>query len=529
MQRLMEKSVSSGGALASDPARKTLEFLRWYAEERVNPRLQDERRSLSPAVVLDLASAGLLGLQVPREYDGLGLSHRDTYRVMTQLAAIDPNLFLTIGVHNSLGITPIQYGASEAVRRELLPPIARGEEFVTSAITEPGMGSNLKLLSTTAHRSSDGSYTVNGAKTFISLGGWARHVNVFCRLAEGGEQAGTVGLVADTRGRGFDIGPEMMTFGMRAFPQNHLSFTDLSIPARYLLGEEGRGLDVCKDAFTAGRVYLAAGGLGAMKRALQLAHRFAVQRSVATGLLSENGKTQQILSESIAAARSVELLILHLADLQDRGIPVDPSLPLTAKALGCELMWKVLDRCVQLLGGRGFLDTNILGQFFRDYRVFRIFEGATEAVSQYQGTRFLADEGRLPSLIVRDFDASPAVVALADQVVQLGRSTTNSSRHRHVLADSMGTLVCWSLLAALTSSEAKKSGQPQDIMAADWCEQSLRAQLLGARTAVSQGAELPTGTEITHLIEAYGDTIGDFDHRAAGEHHGIDPLLRRSA
>lgn len=511
-----------------DQARKLLEFLRWYAQERVNPGLQDERRSLSPAVVLDLASAGLFGLQVPQEYDGLGLTHRDTYRVMTQLAAVDPNLFLVIAVHNSLGITPVHHSATDIVKQAVLPPAARGERLVTSAITEPGMGSNLKAISTTAHRAPGGGYVVNGAKAFISLGGWARHVNVFCRLVdERGQAAGTVGLVADTRSPGFEVGPEMMTLGMRAFPQNHLSFANLAVPASHLLGEEGKGLDAAKTAFTAGRGYLAAGGLGAMKRSLQMAHRFAAGRRVATGLLADNGKTQQILAGAIAATRSVELLVSHLAELLDSALPVDQSLPLTAKALGCELMWYVLDRCVQMLGGRGFLDSNVLGQFFRDYRVFRIFEGATETLAQYQGVRFLAAPGELLAMIERDFHTSPTLTDLVAEADALGRSVTVSERHRHVLADATGNLAAWSVLAALTAAEAKQTSLPQDIMAAEWCEHGLRQQLHGARSAVAQGCDLPTSGEIAHLIDSYRDTIGDIEHNAAGEHHGLDPLLGR--
>ncbi|GAA2785774.1 acyl-CoA dehydrogenase family protein [Saccharopolyspora taberi] len=504
-------------------ATEILEFLRGYAGQRLDSRRMDERRSLPPSLVSDFAAAGLFGLQVPAQYQGLELPHRETLRVVTQLGAIDANLMVLAGVHNTLGTPPVTHFAPERVKKEVLPEVAQGRRLITSAISEPGMGSHVNAITAHAAKRPDGSYVLNGDKQWISLGADAGYVNVFARLHdERGKPIGITGFLVDTATPGFDRGPEVLTLGLKAVPQNRLTFNDLHVAADSLLGAEGEGLAAAKAAFMLGRVTLAAGGLGAMMRATELAHRFARRREVATGLLAENGRIQQILADSAAATQAVETLVQHIGTGLDEDGAVADELLFTAKILGCELMWQVVDSCVQLMGARGYVDTNVVGQFFRDYRLFRIFEGSTEAVTVYLGTTILNKPGKFTALL--DELAEPGVRELGAEVVELATATaTTNDQQRHVLANAVGNMACWTVLAAVTAAAAD-GGQMRAYSAA-WCERQLRERLRDARSGVA--VDLPTSDFLAEHIAGYGASIGDVEQRTLGEQNGMDQLLLR--
>ncbi|MGI8311511.1 acyl-CoA dehydrogenase family protein [Saccharopolyspora hattusasensis] len=500
-----------------------LEFLRWYSRERVDSRRMDERRSYSTSLVSDFASVGLFGLQIPKAYQGLELSHTDMFRVIRQLGAIDANLVVLTIVHNTLGVPPVRYFAREEVKAAVLPELAQGKRLITSAISEPGLGSHVRAITTRAVKQSDGSYVINGNKQWISLGADAAYVNVFARLAdEHGRDLGITGFLIDTKTPGFVGGPEVITLGLKALPQNSLEFRNLRVPAQSLLGVEGGGLLAAKDAFMRGRVTLPAATLGAAMRSLELAHRFARRREVATGNLAENGRIQQIFSECVAATEAVETLLQHIVGRLDAAENVPEELYFAAKILGCELMWHVVDRCVQLLGARGFVDTNVVGQLYRDYRLFRIFEGTTEAITVYLGTRFLAAPERL-GVLFDEVNATPQLQELAARVTKLTTAPIMDAKHRHVLANAVGELACWTILAGLTGETRHESGMKAH--AAAWCERHLSERLRSAEQDLPF-ADLPTVDEVAGHIAGFATAIGDLEQRRPGDQHDLDVLLR---
>lgn len=501
-----------------------LEFLRNYSREQLDSWRMDERRGFPPSLIPDLASAGLLGLQVPENLAGQGLSHADTLRVFRQVGAIDCNLNVLLAVHNTLGIPPIQHFAQHDVRESVLPEIARGRRLVTSAITEPGMGSNVRAISTCATKQPDGDYVLNGGKQWISLGADANHVNVFARLVdEDGNDAGITGFLVDSSSPGYVRGAEMMTMGLKAVPQNLLTFENLRVPGSALLGAEGEGLTAAKTAFMRGRLALPTGAMGAAMRALELAQRFARRREVATGNLAENGRIQQILADSVAAIQAVDSLVRNIADRLDAGQKVPELWFFVAKILGCELMWKVVDDCLQLLGARGFVDTNVVAQFYRDYRLFRIFEGTTEAITVYLGSTIMKDSQRLLG-VFDDLEADPVVFEHAARVAKLTTVPTNGDQHAHVLAAQIGELACWSLLAGLTAQNRRRS--TMYARTASWCEQRFLDRLRQVEDT-APAADLPTGDEIARCIDGFEEVIGNVEQRRPGDYRELDLLLRR--
>jgi alkylation response protein AidB-like acyl-CoA dehydrogenase len=516
--------ADSGPAQHPGVASEMLDFLRSYSREQLDSWRMDERRGFPLSLIPDLASAGLFGLQVPEAHAGQGLSHADALRVFRQVGAIDCNLMVFLAVHNTLGVPPIQHFAQPEVRDAVLPEIARGRRLVTSAITEPGTGSHVRAISTRASKLPDGSYVLNGDKQWISLGADADHVNVFARLVgEDGEDAGITGFLVDSRTPGFVRGSEMMTMGLKAVPQNRLTFENLRVPGEALLGAEGEGLTAAKTAFMRGRLALPTGAMGAAMRALELAQRFARRREVATGNLADNGRIQQILADSVAAIQAVDTLVRYIADRLDTGEKLPELWLFVAKILGCELMWKVVDDCVQLLGARGFVDTNVVAQFYRDYRLFRIFEGTTEAITVYLGSMIMKDSQRLVG-VFDELEADPAIAEHAARVAKLTTVPTHGEQHKHVLAAKIGELACWSLLSALTAQSGHRS--TVHARTAGWCEQRFLELLRQAEDTVPV-ADLPTGDEIARCIDGFEELIGNVEQRRPGDYRDLDLLLRR--
>jgi alkylation response protein AidB-like acyl-CoA dehydrogenase len=444
-------------------------------------------------------------------------------RVFTQLGAIDANLAVFCAVHNTLGIPPIALSATEEVKAHVLPRLAAGQALTTSAISEPGIGSHVRGMTTSAVRNADGSYTINGVKKWISLGGDARYVNVFARLRdERGRPVGITGFLVDSRTPGFEIGPEMLTLGLRAVPQYDLSFRDLRVPPSALLGVEGDGLAAAKAAFMSGRVGLAAMTVGAAMRSLELAQRFAKGREVATGSLAENGRIREMLAEAGAGVTAAETLISRIAAWQDAGQDVEEAWYFCAKILGCELGWSAIDTALQVLAARGFLDTNTVGQHFRDYRLFRIFEGSTEAITVYLGTRVARHPGEFTRLVHRAHP-SAQVLNLVDQVVQIAADSPDDPGAQHIHAAVVGELVCWTLLTMVTSEDAHRSAMHG--YTASWTEHQLRQRLRTAR--LGSHRDLPTLAEFADHVAGYAGLIGDVDQqRWPAEEWGADPLLR---
>jgi Acyl-CoA dehydrogenase, C-terminal domain len=205
-----------------------------------------------------------------------------------------------------------------------------------------------------------------------------------------------------------------------------------------------------------------------------------------------------------------------------------------SKVVASELVWQVIDRSVQLLGARGFLDTNVLGQFHRDYRILRIFEGATEAVSVYLGTLILRDPQAFLADLDTQFPASTVLPTLGDafevlsaRLQALGaRMRDPADSQRHVLANLAGEYALWGTLAMLCADRAARTGKDLDRYAARWTLHRLTGHL--ARGHDLSFRDLPPLAFLAESIDAYAHAVGDFDQTAAGEAVELDLLLTRS-
>jgi hypothetical protein len=384
-------------------------------------------------------------------------------------------------------------------------------------------------MTTTAVRQADRGFIVNGEKSWISLGAASSHITVLARLQEpNGRRIGITAFLLPTSTPGFRPHSEAMTIGLRAVPQDHIVLDNMRLPPSAVLGDEGAGAALAQNSFRIGRAFLAASGTGAMQRCIQLAERFASRRSVATGRLLDNGVTQRILADCAAATRTVEALVFSLAERMDRGGPVPDEFFFACKIIGCELAGQVVDQCVQLMGARGFVDTDIVGKYFRDFRVLRIFEGATEAMSVFVGTRILRDLESFHTTMVKTFGAtkseSDLSAGLRDLVDRAGSSLT--PQQGHVLARAVGDMACWGVTAAAIAETAENGHADLDVYAAYWAAQQLEQRLASARNELRPALALSANVLARHIAE-YAGSIGDTQQSHGGERRAVDAFLHR--
>jgi acyl-CoA synthetase (AMP-forming)/AMP-acid ligase II/alkylation response protein AidB-like acyl-CoA dehydrogenase/acyl carrier protein len=514
-------------------AEALLQWLRDYGDHRINSYLIDQRRCIPPHVVLDFGNRGVLGMQVSEQYGGLNLTTHDTLRVVAQLAAIDLNLASFVGVNHALGTRPILNYANLEVKQQLLPLIAHGTELAAFAITEPAAGSNPRAIATTATPDGQGGWRLNGQKIWIGSGSWAGMINVFVQLQGDHQQPlGITGFVVRQGTKGLRQGAEALTMGMRGMVQNQIHLENVSVTPEMMLGEPGQGMMVAQDAMMFGRLGIAAMSVGGMKRCAQLMLRYGERRSILTGRLLDNPVTLCRLHELTAAITTVETLIFRIANLLDAGESIPAEAYAVCKTAAPELFWNAVDHLVQLLGGRGYIEPNIAPQLLRDARLLRIFEGPTEALNLYLGSRLLNNQGAdLYQFMTQQLNAPQVVQQLQDAVERIRdrwigeQSPTTDAilamRWASVLVGEVATAA--TLLAAVQGEQPTNSLRSAEAWARQQLEQILTKALAGMSVAVSWSDADATRERIRGYVEA----IGDGEQSLAGEDRELDELLQQ--
>ncbi|PSF37401.1 AMP-dependent synthetase [Aphanothece hegewaldii CCALA 016] len=496
-----------------------IQWLRSYANEQINSRLMDERRSISPSIVLDFGNQGLLGMQVPTEYGGLGLNHSDTMRILEQLGAIDTTLALFVGLNNILGIRPLLNFGSQNLKKELLPILATGRELAAFALTETGAGSNPQAITTKAVLCQDG-WLLQGKKIWSGSAAWAGVINVFVQ-----EPEGISGFIVRKGTSGLRQGPEALTMGMRGMVQNTVYLNDVPVQAEQRLGDAGMGMKVAQDAMMYGRLGIAAACVGGMKRCAQLMLRYSERRTIATGRLLDNPLMLVRLNELTATITAVEVLVKSLAKFLDRGLSVPVEAYTVCKIAAPEFYWQAADHLVQCLGGRGYIETNIAPQILRDARVLRIFEGPTETLKMFLGSRvnnqsedlksFFCDILKTPHLYENLINDAKVIQEYYLSAASPFIDPVTAKRWASIL---IGDLATFAILLAVLMEDSESVQK-----AYAWTQQQYE---LKRHQALSRNPLLYTNS--FEIISQYESTIGDIEQTLAGEDYELDELLRKS-
>jgi acyl-CoA synthetase (AMP-forming)/AMP-acid ligase II/alkylation response protein AidB-like acyl-CoA dehydrogenase/acyl carrier protein len=511
---------------STERADRVIDWLRTHAESRIDSRLFDERRTISPHIVLDLGRNGVLGLRAPLTVGGLALSRRDMFRVLQQLAAIDATIASFVGMHNTLGVQPLlDHGTPEQIRL-MLPDLAQGRQLASFALTETDAGSNLAAIRATAVENEDGSFSLNGSKRWIGTAAWAGYIHVIAHVIDlSGINRGVTAFTLPQDASGLVQGPEELTVGLRGMVQNTVDLHDVRVRSSDMLGGVGRGMEIAQGVMAFGRVCIAAVALGVLERSAQLMVRYAGRRQVASGRLLDNFVSRERLTAVVVETVALDLFVKSLGGWLDAGVDVPAEVYAAVKVLSAETAHRGVDSLVQMLGGRGYIETNLAPQMMRDVRLLRIFEGPSETMLMFVGSRLAAGSVPLRSFLIDQLGATELNEAVENAVSTLARAGVDAQQ-RSALLGELGSWVVWR--AILDARAVVGNEHPLAPRASGWVAERLASAFEAIESAVA-GARLQPldAAEIEAVVGGFARDIGDHQQRRPGIVEQLDPLLQR--
>ena len=325
------------------------------------------------------AEQGLLGVSVPEEYGGAGGDFRHDAVIIEQLE-LQGIAGFGIGLHNAIVAPYITHYGTEDQKQRLLPKIVSGELVTAIAMTEPGTGSDLQNIKTTAKKDGD-DYIINGSKTFITNGQTANLILVCAKTDPSqGAKGISIMLVETDEVEGFERGRNLKKIGQPAADTSELFFNDVRVPASALMGgEEGKGFIQLMQQLPQERHIIGIQGIGMIQRALQETVEYVKQRKAFGGTIFDFQNTQFKLAECKTEATVAKVFVDHCTELLLKG-ELDAATASMSKYWVSDLQCKIIDECLQLHGGFGYMDEYPIGQMYQDARVQRIYGGANEVM-----------------------------------------------------------------------------------------------------------------------------------------------------
>ncbi|MBO9557830.1 MAG: acyl-CoA dehydrogenase family protein [Caulobacter sp.] len=321
--------------------------------------------------------AGLLGLSTPEAYGGAGGDYRHEVVLMEQLGLKGVDGF-GVSLHNAIVMPYITHYGTEEQKQRWLPRLATGELVSAIAMTEPGAGSDLQAIKTTAKKVGS-QYVLNGSKTFITNGQTANLIIVVAKTDPAAGARGTSLVVVETDGaEGFERGRNLDKLGQEAQDTSELFFNEVKVPTENLLGtDEGQGFFQLMGQLPQERLNIAVQGMATIERALELTIDYVKQRKAFGKAIIDFQNTQFVLAECKTEGTVARVFVNHCIEQHLAG-KLDAATASMAKYWVSDLENKIVDRCLQLFGGFGFMNEYPIARMYRDSRVQRIYGGTNE-------------------------------------------------------------------------------------------------------------------------------------------------------
>ena len=357
-----------------------LDTVRRFVTERLVPAEHTvaETDEIPGDIVADMKAMGLFGLTIPESYGGLGLTMEEEALVMFEMGRTSPAFRSLFGTTVGIGSQGILIDGTPAQKDKYLPALASGELIASFALTEPEAGSDAASLRTTARKEGD-HYIVNGTKRFITNAPQAGLFTLMARTDPSNKGAGGVSAFIVERGTpGISIGRPDRKMGQRGAHTADVIFDNARVPAANLIGgQEGVGFKTAMKVLEKGRIHIAAICVGVAERMLDDALRYAVERKRFGQPIAEFQLVQAMLADSKMECYAARCMVIDAARRRDAGENVATEAS-CCKLFASEMCGRVADRAVQIFGGSGYTADHGIERFYRDVRLFRIYEGTSQ-------------------------------------------------------------------------------------------------------------------------------------------------------
>ncbi len=323
-----------------------------------------------------LAKMGFLGVAIPEENGGGGMDYVSYVLAMEEISRACAGTGVIMSVNNSLVCHPLFKFGTDEQKKEFLEPLAAGAWLGCFGLTEPGAGSDVSSMKTSAVLDGD-EWVLNGEKNFITNAPNAQIAIIFANTDKGAGNRGITAFVVPMDTKGVSCGPKEDKMGIRASHSSSIFMEDVRIPANYQLGELNKGFKVAMITLDAGRIGIAAQALGIGRAALEEAIEFAKERQAFGGPISRLQAIQFKLADMATRLDAARLLTLNAAYLKDVGKPYSKESAM-CKVYAAEASTYISHQALQIHGGYGYTKEYGVERHYRDSRITEIYEGTTE-------------------------------------------------------------------------------------------------------------------------------------------------------
>ena len=362
----------------SETQKMIAETVRDFGAQHIKPYMMDwdDNQEFPVHVFKALGELGLMGILVPEEFGGSGLTYDEYITVIDEISQIDSSIGLSLAAHNSLCTGHILQFGNEAQKKKWLPKLASAEHIGAWGLTEHNTGSDAGGMSTTAVK--DGNeWVINGAKNFITHAISGDVAVVIVRTGEKGDSHGMSAFVVEKGAPGFSSGKKEDKLGMRASETAELVFDNCRIPEENLLGEVGDGFIQAMKVLDGGRISIAALSIGIAKGAYKAALKYSKERVQFGKPICEHQAVAFKLADMATEIDASELLTYSAAEKKNKGLKMTKEGAM-AKYYASEMSVKVANEAVQIFGGYGYTKDFPVEKFYRDAKLCTIGEGTSE-------------------------------------------------------------------------------------------------------------------------------------------------------
>lgn len=461
-----------------------LQWIRIDLEKVHQASLADQRRGFSPGLMSSLQQKGLLGIEVPALFGGLGYSTSQANEIYAAIAEHDLSLSLFAILNNTLATYAILKYAKRGIKESLLKEISSGQALVAFALTEKGAGSNPQAIQSKAVQTEDG-WEISGEKIWSGSALWAKYMTVFARCFDKHQNFIGYGCFwIENHVDGIEHFDEAQTMGLKGMIQNSFRMTNVKVKDENLIGTPTQGLTIAYEAMGQTRMSIGAGCIGGLRQCLRYLKAFVPERIINTGYMLANDYVRYEIGKIQDKIDLLDSYVGTVAKQIDNGQTVSQATLACIKYLSTTFLWDSIDSTMQLLGGRSYLEDNRLAQLMRDARVFRVFEGPSEALLYYIGSEYAKRNSQ------KGDPAQGADQSRVDEWLPIAKQV-ESSKHRDIGYITLGELLCYSWIEA--------HARDKQLAVPHWLERHI--EYLSQKVCSDYPA--PSQEEIKQIFEHY--------------------------